>query len=310
MDIASIPGIVRERRQVFDLPTPRLAVTEYRRLQCQCPACGRQCTGSFPDAVQAPTQYGDGVLALVTMLQTEYALPLKKIQRLFTDLYGYALNGGTVLHATDQCYHVLAASQEAIKAQVLASPVCHFDETGIRVEGRLHWHHVASTATATYLFVHRHRGAQALQSPQSLLPAYTGWAVHDCWASYFQFAACHHALCGAHLLRELTALIEHGSRWAPRMHRLLLSLYRVSNQGRGVVHLPDRWNAAYDRVCQYAQREEPLPVRTRGKGKPRRTTGRNLLERLITYKSCVLAFAMHTAVPFTNNQAGRRSRSA
>jgi transposase len=261
-DVTAVPGTVIERRQVFDLPMPHLEVIEYRRIQCPCPACGRLYTGIFPDAVRAPAQYGVSVLALVTMLRTEYALPLKKIQRLFTDLYGYALNSGTVLQATARCYHALASSQEAIKAQGLASPVYHFDETGIRVEGRLHWHHVASTTTATDLFVHRHRGAQALQSPQSLLPEYTGWAVHDCWASYFHFSSCQHALCGAHLLRELAALTEQGSRWAPQRHRLLLSFYRSSNKGQGVVHFPDRWNTAYDRVCQQAQRDEPPPVRT------------------------------------------------
>lgn len=303
-----MPGTVIERRQVFELPEPKLAVTEYQRLQCQCPGCGRLRAGDFPTTVTAPTQYGVGVSALVTMLNTAYAMPFKKIQRLITDLYGYAINERTLITANATCYEALALSDTALKTQVLASPVCHYDETGIRVEGRLYWQHTASTADATYLFVHAHRGQQALSSDASPLPTYTGWAVHDCWASYFLFSSCQHALCGAHLLRELTALTEAGSRWAKQMHTFLLTLYQVTNKGTRVVTAPHRWSALYDRVCARAQQEEPPPSRLHQKGKLKRTKGRNLLARLITYKAAVLAFAFHSAVPFTNNQAERDLR--
>jgi transposase len=303
-----VPGLVIERRQVFELPAPKLAITEYQRLRCQCPVCGRMHDGQFPADVPAPTQYGTGVSALVTLLNVAYAIPFKKIQGLFTDLYGAAINERTLITANATCYEALASSYDTIKTQILASPVCHFDETGLRVEGRLHWQHTASTADATYLFVHSHRGQRALSSDSSPLPAYTGWAVHDCWASYFLFPSCHHALCGAHLLRELTALTEEGSRWATQMHTFLLTLYQVTNNGTRAVTDPHRWSAIYDRVCHRAQQEEPPPSRLHQKGKPKRTKGRNLLDRLIAYKAAVLAFAFHVDVPFTNNQAERDLR--
>jgi transposase len=306
--LQDLPGTVIERRQVFDLPEPTLDVTEYQRLQCQCPACGRLQAGPFPATVTAPTQYGVGVLALVTMLNTAYAMPFNKIQQLMTDLYGSAINERTLLTANATCYEALASSEAALKTHILASPVCHYDETGLRVAGRLHWQHTASTADATYLFVHTQRGQQALASDVSPLPTYTGWAVHDCWASYFLFSSCQHALCGAHLLRELTALTEEGSRWAKQMHTFLLTLYRVTKKGTRVVRVPHRWSALYDRVCARAQQEEPPPTRLHPKGKLKRTKGRNLLTRLITYKAAVLAFAFQGGVPFTNNQAERDLR--
>jgi transposase len=306
--LQDMPGTVIERRQVFDLPAPKLDVTEYQRFRCQCPACGRIQMGHFPATVTAPTKYGIGVSALVTMLNTAYALPFKKIHRLMLDLYGYAVNEQTLITANATCYAALAQSEEVIKTQILASPVCHCDETGIRVAGRLHWQHTASTTEATYLFVHAHRGQQALASDTSPLPAYTGWVVHDCWASYFLFSACQHALCGAHLLRELTALTEAGSRWAHQMHTFLLTLYQVTNHGTRVVTAPHRWSALYDRVCARAHQEEPPPARLHQKGKQTRTKGRNLLDRLIAYKAAVLAFAFHEEVPFTNNQAERDLR--
>ena len=91
------------------------------------------------------------------------------------------------------------------------------DETGIRVKGKLHWVHTASNAHLTHLFVHQKRGKEAIDSEASILPEYTGRAVHDCWASYFNTAQFQHALCGAHLLRELKGLIENNdSLWGGR----------------------------------------------------------------------------------------------
>jgi transposase len=303
-----VPGTVIERRQVFDLPEPKLEVTEYQRLRCQCPACGSVHEGVFPLCVQAPTQYGEGVLAFATLLNNAYMIPFKKVRGLFADLFGYAVNESTLVTANATCYDALAPSDTAIKAQLQASPVCHFDETGLRVEGHLHWQHVVSSPSATYLFVHAKRGTEALSSIHSLLPAYRGWAVHDCWASYFGFTSCRHGLCGAHLLRELSAVAEQGSQWATQMHTILLTLYRCSEFGTGTVTYPKRWSRLYDAVCQRAQQEEPPPTRGHRRGKAKRTKGRNLLERLIKYKAAVLAFAFYRDVPFTNNQAERDLR--
>jgi len=306
--LQDVPGTVIERRQVFDLPEPKLAVTEYQRLRCQCPKCGMTQDGAFPPHVTAPTQYGPGVLALATLLNTGYRLPFNNIQGIFADLFGATINEQTLVRANATCYEALAPSEAVIQGQLSSAPVCHFDETGIRVAGTLHWQHVVSSPSATYLFVHPNRGAAALNSPSSLLPTYHGWAVHDCWPSYFGYAACHHALCGAHLLRELTAVAEQGRRWAAQMHRVLFTLYRHAASGSGIVtHLP-RWSQLYDAVCARAQQEEPLPLRGHRRGKAARTKGRNLLERLITLKPAVLAFAQHPEVPFTNNQAERDLR--
>jgi transposase len=306
--LQAVPGTVIERRQVFDLPEPKLTVTEYQRLQCQCPECGAMQRGVFPSHVKAPTQYGVGVRAFATLLNTGYLLPFKKIQGLFADLFGYAINEGTLVHANTTAYEALAESETLVKAHLQASPVCHFDETGLRVDGTLHWQHVVSTASATYLFVHPKRGRLALTSPDSLLPAYEGWAVHDCWASYFSSTSCRHALCGAHLLRELTAVAEQGRQWATQMHTLLLAMYRHATCGTATVSYPQRWGRLYDRVCRSAEHEEPPPTRRGRRGKATRTKGRNLLTRLRRYKSAVLAFAFHEEVPFTNNQAERDLR--
>ncbi len=57
-----------------------------------------------------------------------------------------------------------------------------------------------------------------------------------------------------------------------------------------------------------ANQEEPLPKQRYANKRPKQTKGRNLLNRLVKYKSSVLAFAHYQQVPFTNNQAERDVR--
>ena len=55
---------------------------------------------------------------------------------------------------------------------------------------------------------------------------------------------------------------------------------------------------------------EPPPEPKAGRGRPKRTAGRNLLRRLTEHEEAVLAFALVEGVPFTNNQAERDLRPA
>jgi transposase len=126
-----------ETRQVFDLPQPKLEVTEYQIHQARCPVCGEQYKGAAPEGVNAPVQYGNSVKAYVVLLNVHFKLPLNKIQLLFGDLFGYRINGSTVYSATEACYANLRRSEESIKSQIVQSYVAHADETGLRVAGRL-----------------------------------------------------------------------------------------------------------------------------------------------------------------------------
>lgn len=297
-------GIV-EKRQVFDMPTPRLEVSEHQRGVSYC--CGLRHLGSFPAHLQAPVQYGKRILALSSVLNNDYRLPFGKISLLFSDLYGYAFNPATVIRANEKLYEQLAPLETHIKERLLASAVVHFDETGMRVAGKLAWFHTACSDSFTYLFVHHKRGRQALSDALSLLKDFTNWAVHDCWSSYFGFDKCAHALCNAHLLRELFALSEQGSKWATQMRDLLLELYQKSEKGTKIVAHKQHWFTKYRLICQIADKQEP-PGEKKARGKPKNSKGRNLLNRLLTHQQAVLAFAFVEKVPFTNNLAEQAIR--
>ena len=302
--------ILSEKRQVFDLPKPKLEITEYQIHKAVCPECGLVNKGPAPHGVNAPVQYGNGVKAYSVLLNVHFKLPFKKIQLLFGDLFGYRINESTVYSASEQCFEKLAGSQEIIKSKVTGYNVAHADETGLRVSGKLHWLHTATTLLYTYLFVHEKRGGEALKSNKSILNNFSGWLVHDCWSSYFGFTGFKHAICGAHILRELQGLIEAGqSKWAEDFKIFLMSIYEMPFEER--VKRRNQVEARYMIICEKGLRADPPPKRTPGKrGRHQRTKGRNLVERLIREQPAVLAFAFNKQVPFTNNLAERDIRSA
>ena len=197
-----------------------------------------------------------------------------------------------------------------IKSKVAGSDVAHADETGLRVAGKLHWLHTATSKLYTYLFIHEKRGSLALNSEKSILGRIRGWLVHDCWSSYFGFLKMRHAICGAHILRELEGLIENErSKWARVFKTFLMHVYEMPFKER--VRRRRQIETRYTLIRIIGERAEPPPYKTpRRRGKYKRTKGRNLVKRLIREKDAVLAFAFNEEVPFTNNLAERDIRPA
>jgi len=80
----------------------------------------------------------------------------------FEDLYGYdvstdsthRLNSATVEESLERGYGLPEPLEQQIIGQLQAQEAAHFDETGLRVAGKLHWLHTASTARYTHLFIH------------------------------------------------------------------------------------------------------------------------------------------------------------
>ena len=297
-----------EKRQVFELPPPKLEITEYQIYKALCPVCGQEQKGVAPQGVNAPVQYGNNAKVFAVLLNVHYRLPYKKIQKLFNDLFGYPINESTISEAGKRCYENLQESEQIIKSKIVGQKVAHADETGIRTEGKLQWLHTATTLLYTYLFVHEKRGSGAIQSKKSILADYFGWLVHDCWGSYFKLEHLKHAICGAHILRELESLIEnHQCQWAKVFKLFLLNLYHMPFEERA--KRKETIESRYDLICSLGEKAEPPPTKIPGtKGRCKRTKGRNLVERLISKKEAVLAFAFNPEVPFTNNLAERDIR--
>lgn len=314
LDLARVPTEGSERRQAFDLPPARIEVTEHRVEVKRCPGCGGRVKGTFPPDVTQPTQYGARFKAAAVYLSVYQLLPSARIVGLFGDLFGHEPSEASLFAAHAAVADGIAPSLEAIRAAIRAAPVVHADETGLRTEGKLRWLHVAATKTATYYAIHSKRGLEAFREIGVLTEA-TGVLVHDGWAPYFRLEQASHALCNAHLLRELTFLDEeHGQKWAKGLSVLLRDMKEAveatvaagawpSRQTTCWEHLFDHWLARGERVNP-SSNDPPTGKR----GRRPQSKARNLIDRLKRHKASVLAFLHDARIPFDNNQAERDLR--
>jgi transposase len=204
--LAGRPVTGVERRQVFDLPPVRTVVTEHQLIERQC-ACGVRTKAAAPQGAQAPACYGPRIAAVIVYLYIGQFLSKKRTAQALAELFGVPLSPGTVAALTTRAAGRLGEFLEHAREQIAGSPVAGFDETGFRVDGRLHWVHCARTGTYTLLTVHPRRGKQAIEA-MGVLPAFSGVAVHDAWAPYDSYTAAGHQLCCAHVRRELQAVTD------------------------------------------------------------------------------------------------------
>ena len=299
-------------RQVFDLPEPKpLRITEHRAHACACTACGTQTRADFPTGVNAPVQYGSRISAFAVYLLHAQFLPEDRLAALMADLFGVKLTAATIARMSRSCALSLHGFDEAVRDLVAGASVKHMDETGFRIGGKTQWLHVASNAWLTFYRVSAKRG--------SLMEGVCGIVVHDHWKPYYTMPDVQHALCNAHHLRELQALIEiEKEDWSQKMQRLLRRACHVANisRERGTAVKPQtiaRIERCYRRILSEGfafHLAQPAHGRADGarRGRVARRTGHNLLIRLRDRARDTLRFLHDLTVPFTNNQAERDIR--
>ena len=141
--------------------------------------------------------------------------------------------------------------------------------------------------------------------------------MHDHWKPYYNMTGVLHALCNAHHLRELKALVEiEKEDWARKMQCLLHRACHATNLAReqgvplkpGLIALIER---CYDGIIANGlafHESQPALAKTRRRGRRPPRVGHNLLLRLSTRRLDVLRFLTDPSVPFTNNLAERDGR--
>jgi transposase len=307
--------VLRERRQVHELPPLRLLVREHHAVHVRCPACHAVTVGTFPAEAPSRAQYGLRLRALVVYLVEQQLVPYGRVRELLADLFGASLSLGTLVGWVRQGAATLEPVETHIKAALVRAAVLHSDETGVRRTGHLAWAHVASTARLTHYAIHPKRGGEATAAI-GILPAFHGVSVHDGWAAYRANATCRHALCNIHHLRELTFLEEqYQQAWAGDLKRLLREMNagveraRAAGDRRLAAATHDGFIARYEALLAAGLAANPPPSRRpRQRGRVKQTPAQNLLERLWLGREQVLAFLDDFAIPFDNNQAERDLR--
>jgi transposase len=304
-----------ECRQVFDLPEPKLEITEHQAEVKTCP-CGCVNRAVFPPEAAAPVQYGPRVKSVGVYLGEYQLLPFDRLTEIMRDLFACeSFSEGTLANFKADCSRRLEPVEAAIGKLASAAPVAGFDETGVRATGSLHWLHTVSTQFLTWYFAHKRRGRKAMDAA-GILSEYRGRAVHDFWKSYFDYD-CDHALCNGHLLRELIFLWEQQSqKWAKAMIDHLLAIKEVvaTASKAGLPALPSsdqvRFLNEYELIVKAGYAQNPLaPLHgPKRRGRRKQSKARNLLDRFRDHPDSILAFMRDFAVPFDNNQSERDLR--
>ncbi len=307
-----LPSKAHERRTRIDIIFEKVVSHLDAEIK-DCPHCHRQSKAAFPADLSGPMQYGPGIRAYVLNLLVAQMLSLKRVQQSIQSLIGQLISEATLLNYVMQLHRALAAWERAAIEQLLSQPALHVDETSLRVDRNNHWIHVYSAGDLTLKVLHRKRGKEAIEAI-GIIPRYKGTAIHDCWASYLSYEHFDHALCGSHLLRELTFVVEtNGYRWAVNMKRLLKqTCARVAESPDKCLCDADYKNLQkrYRNILTRGEKElPPIPPRQNGKrGRVAKSDAHNLWERFKRYEQAVLLFARLPHVPFTNNRAERDLR--
>lgn len=308
---------VLERRQVFDAVV-KIEVTEYDRMRVtNCPLHGWTREGSFPEGITAAVQYGENLQSLVVALNTVGAVSVCRTREILSGVFNVPLSEGTIISMVSRCAGKLPDVLAKIGRLVIGSEVDNADETGFRVEGKLHWAHVLCNGAYTLIALSQKRGWKGMQEI-GFLPQFHGILMHDCWASYWKCSDVVHAVCCAHLLRELTGIEENnpGFTWPKEFKDLLLEMKRVRDRAyendKRELSYDDhqRFSTMYDRIIEKAYQETPEPIPKPGKRRGRKPRGKvlALVDRLKALKGAVCLFTKNFQVPFDNNQAERDLR--
>ena len=300
------------KRQIFEIENGALSIIEHQAEVKLCPFCRRISKGSFPADLKAPVQYGKSVFSRILYLNQYQLLPVGRTAESMNDLFCCPVSWATVNRAARICSNKLLRVELKIKANLRDSPVLGVDETGVRINGKIAWVHLARTETLTHLAVHPKRGSAAFEEI-GIINRFTGVLVRDGWQPYERYEQCRHSLCNAHLLRNLTFVSENEpmhQAWTNALAKLLVRIKEAVDQAKAnsetVLNQSRQsyFSARYDKILAGAARVI--------RGSPKRVdvpmSAHNLYQRFLTNKPAILRFMTDVRVPFDNNGSERDLR--
>jgi len=313
-DLTNAPCDHLERRTKIDIVFEK--TEEHVDVEVkQCTSCNATVKANFPKDMAGVLQYGNGVKAYAIQLIIAQMVALNRVVEMMEALIGRTISEATLLKYVMQLHLALETWEKRTVHQLYVSGCIHTDETSMRVNKQNHWIHVYSSGVLTLKMLHRKRGKEAIDDI-GIIPNYDGVIIHDCWASYLSYQHLDHGLCGSHLLRELTFIIDsNGYRWAKNIKRLLKRACKMVSLRQDKC-LTDKEFSELQRIYQniLSKGEKEMPAIPRksikGRGRIAKSDAHNLWERLTEYSSAVLLFAKLPHVPFTNNRAERDLRMA
>lgn len=313
-NLEDISPVSLNTRQVFDIPLPKIEVTEYRIHHKVCPHCNTKNNPKFPDTVVQPVSYGANIQSFITYLSVQNHIPYNRITAFVNDFFQSNISEGTVYNILNRAYNSLEKAENTIKDKLINSPQVHVDETGFYVEDKRKWMFTYSNKEHTYYDFHEKRGKEAMDATD-LIPKFKGVLTHDCWKAYDKYENCLHSLCNAHFLRELNGIVENTELEFPQLIKnTLLEMKTLIDTDDPVSNeTKEALISRYISEISYGFEEElkenpPLLTKTGKRGRQKQSKAKNLLLRLNRIPEVLGFFIMPEIIPFDNNLAERDIR--
>ena len=310
-DLSDIEPSAREQRVLRDIKFTVEEVKVDAEIK-DSPTCGARTKGRFPENMPGPLQYGNGIKAFVINLLVTQMVSLNRAVGLVQAMSGIKLSEATCPGYIQRLHDALAWESDT-REYLLTRRSLHVDETSLKVDKKTQWTHVATNGFVTLKFLHRKRGKEAIDA-FGIIPFYSGTLIHDRWAAYFAYDLCKHQVCGSHLLRDLTFVVDSNNyRWARLMKKLLCeSCDEVNKSETGVLSEAEcrRYVKRYRTILTQGGKEMPeIPQRRDGKrGRIAKSNAHNLHEALLILEESVLRFMSDPDVSFTNNTGEQKIR--
>ncbi len=302
-----------ERRTRIDIVFEK-TIEHFDAQTKQCPNCNASNKARFPQEIYGKLQYGNGLKAFAIHLIVSQMVALNRAQKMIAAMIGTKLSETTLLSYVLKLHLALEKWQHDTTEQLLKLPCLYVDETSMKVERKNHWIHVYAAGDFTVKILHPKRGLDAIND-NNIIPRYGGVLVHDCWASYLSYDHCEHGLCGSHLLRELTFIVDSNKyKWAKHMKKLLqTTCHTVATKKRKA--LTEKQYSALQKRYRYiltvgAKEMPAIPIKNSNKKNIAKSDAHNLWDRFKKHEISVLRFAKDPHVAFTNNRSERDLRMA
>ena len=310
-DLAAAPEVGMERRQVFDLPPMTVRVTEHQLIARRC-SCGTTTCGAPPAGVTAPVQYGPRITAIILYLDVGQFMSKKRTAQALAELFGTPVSEGTVATMTTRAADGLDGFLDQVKDRIVESETAGFDETGLRVAGKLHWVHCARTGRYTLITCHTKRGREGIDD-MGVLGRFRGVAVHDAWAPYDTYIESEHQLCCAHALRELQGVADTAPPdaqwcWATQVSDALVAMQHLAADA--IATGADRIDpdALAEQVRRYRSAAQIGLTETAARSDKPMQKHNALARRLLDRQDDYLRFTTGRRIPADNNGSERDIR--
>ncbi len=217
-------------RQVFDLPPPPPPiVTQHNIFSIPC-SCGCWTQSLFPKNINAHTQYGPRLRALINYCSVRQYIPFDRITELLRDCFNISISKGTVANTLRRSAKLAQNTYQFIKQQVAQAPVIGSDETTIFVNAKRRTLWVWQSKKFTFLKVTKTRAAYNISQefpngfPNSVL-------CSDQYAAQLNTPAMAHQACFAHIDRKLIYLAElQNSKWIKKVRALFYYAIELKKQ--------------------------------------------------------------------------------